>query len=139
MATLIRVDKNGTKYWEDDTCPKCGGSGRLPEYVDIYDGVCFKCSGSGKFHHTWKEYTPEHAAKLEERRLNKLRAKAPAANAKLFKVNGFNENGEMWIALGDTFTIKEELKAAGAKFDYVFFWHFDHEPADIPCYSRHSA
>ena len=24
---LIRTDKNGTQYWVDDRCPKCGGRG----------------------------------------------------------------------------------------------------------------
>lgn len=26
MEKLVRIDKNGTKYFENDVCPKCGGS-----------------------------------------------------------------------------------------------------------------
>lgn len=128
MATLVKTDRNGTKYWYEHRCPKCGGKGYIPGYEMIAGGVCFKCGGSGEFGHSWKEYTPEYAAKLEERRLKKLRAKAPEKNAKILKDNGFNEEGFMWIVLGDTYSIKEELKAAGAKFDPQFFWHFDHKP-----------
>lgn len=77
MATLIRIDRNGTKYYDGDIeCDRCGGKGiyytgvcngqLVPSWVD--HGVCFKCGGSGKVHGKWKEYTPEYAAKLEARR-----------------------------------------------------------------------
>lgn len=77
MATLIRVDRNGTKYFEGLVeCDRCGGKGiyyigvrngqPLPSWVD--NGVCFKCGGSGKVAGKWKEYTPEYEAKLEARR-----------------------------------------------------------------------
>lgn len=133
MAVITKIDRNGTKYWYEHTCPKCGGKGILPEYMTIESGICFKCRGTGEFGHTWKEYTPEYAAKLEERRLTKLRKKAPEINAKLFKEEGFNEEGFMWIVLGDTYSIKEELKAAGAKFNNRFYWHFDHEDNGYSC------
>lgn len=29
------------------TCPRCSGSGVLPEHTHVRAGVCFKCSGSG--------------------------------------------------------------------------------------------
>ena len=77
MATLIRVDRNGTKYFEGDVpCTRCDGKGiyiigvcngrPVPSWVD--GGVCFKCGGSGKEHGKWKEYTPEYEAKLEAKR-----------------------------------------------------------------------
>lgn len=77
MATLIRVDKNGTKYFEGEVkCDRCDGVGiyyigvhngrPLPSWVD--QGVCFKCGGTGKVHGKWKEYTPEYEAKLEAQR-----------------------------------------------------------------------
>jgi hypothetical protein len=28
-------------------CPRCRGTGRLPQYKRIQNGVCFKCTGSG--------------------------------------------------------------------------------------------
>lgn len=77
MAKLIRVDKNGTKYFEGLVeCDRCNGKGiyyigvhngrLLPSWVD--KGVCFKCLGRGKIEGKWKEYTPEYEAKLEARR-----------------------------------------------------------------------
>lgn len=81
MATLIRVDRNGTKYYEGMIpCDRCDGKGiyytgvcngqLVPSWVD--NGVCFKCGGVGKVHSKWKEYTPEYEEKLMARR----RAKA---------------------------------------------------------------
>ena len=77
MATLIRTDRNGTKYYEGyTTCPRCGGEGiyyigvnngqLVPSWVD--QGVCFQCNGAGKVISKWREYTPEYEAKLEARR-----------------------------------------------------------------------
>lgn len=77
MATLIRVDRNGTKYYEGLVeCDRCQGKGiyyigvhngrPVPSWVD--HGVCFKCGGTGKVEGKWKEYTPEYEAKLAARR-----------------------------------------------------------------------
>lgn len=132
MAILVRTDKNGTKYWYDENCPKCGGRGYIYGYEYIEGGRCFKCGGTGYYGHSWKEYTPEYAAKLEERRIAREKKKAPEKNAKFLRDNGFNEEGFTWIVLGNTFEIKEELKAAGAKFNNELLWHFDHEQSKYP-------
>jgi len=87
MAELIKIDRNGTKYYEGMiTCDRCGGKGiyfigvcngqLVPSWVDR--GVCFKCGGLGKVHGKWKEYTPEYAEKLEARRRAKAEAQAKA-------------------------------------------------------------
>ena len=126
-SKLLRIDKNGTKYWADDTCPKCGGKGVIDAYYYNEQGVCFLCGGSG-FHEThWKEYTPEYAQKLAGRRLAKAKKTAPERNAKFFKKEGFSEDGKAWIVLGNTFEIKDELKEAGCKWNNLLGWHFDHE------------
>lgn len=133
MATLIRIDKNGTKYWHSNKCPKCGGSGHIYGYEHVEGGMCFKCRGTGMGSQTWKEYTPEYAAKLAERRLAKARAKAPELNRKFLLKNGFNEDGITYVVLGDTYKIKEELKAAGAKFNPFLRWHFTSKNDTYPC------
>lgn len=80
MATLLRIDRNGTKYYQgEQDCPRCDGkgiyymgvcNGRLvPSPVD--NGVCFQCLGSGKVIEKWKEYTLEYEQKLQERREKK--------------------------------------------------------------------
>lgn len=127
--TLIKVDKNGTKYWREDDCTKCKGTGYISYYHYIDNGVCFNCGGTGIKPHTWKEYTPEYAAKLEAKRIEKAKKEAPEANAKYFKRIGFSADGEAWIVVGvNTFEVKDALKEAGAKFDYQIGWHFDREP-----------
>lgn len=133
MATLVRTDKNGTKYWVENKCPKCGGSGYLSCYGHVEGGVCFKCDGSGWFPHTWKEYTPEYAAKLADRRLAKARAKSDEVNKELFRKLGMNEDGKAWVVVGNTYEIKDQLKEAGAKYG-VIGWHFDHEQNEYPCF-----
>lgn len=85
MATLIRTDRNGTRYYEGLVeCDRCGGVGiyyigvhngkPLPSWVD--QGVCFKCSGRGKIEGKWKEYTPEYEAKLEAKRAKRAEEQA---------------------------------------------------------------
>lgn len=68
MAKLIRVDKNGTKYYEGLVpCERCGGAGGADKWA--YTGwTCYECGGTGKVAGSWKEYTPEYEAKLAERR-----------------------------------------------------------------------
>lgn len=77
MANLIKVDRNGTKYFEGEVpCTRCGGEGVYimgvcngkPVLSPVDNGICFKCGGSGKQLSKWKEYTPEYEAKLAARR-----------------------------------------------------------------------
>ena len=78
---LIKVDRNGTKYFMiDGKCDRCGGAGGADQWA--YTGwTCYKCGGTGKGKsEIIKEYTPEYEAKLEERRA-KRRAKWEAEHA----------------------------------------------------------
>ena len=129
---LIKTDKNGTKYWHcTDKCGKCGGTGIIRIYVPINGGDCFDCGGSGIVTWNEKEYTPEYEKKLEEQRKKRFEKKKAEAmahaaekNAEFFKKNGFDENGKTYFVLGNTYDIKEELKAQGAKWDNVSrHWH----------------
>lgn len=74
MATLIRIDRNGTKYWHGMIpCDRCGGIGGWDGWK--YTGwTCFKCGGTGKIEGDWKEYTPEYQAKLDARHKAKQEA-----------------------------------------------------------------
>lgn len=68
MAKLIKVDRNGTKYWEElVSCDRCGGAGGWDGW-SATGWKCYKCGGNGKMLDVRKEYTPEYEAKLAERR-----------------------------------------------------------------------
>lgn len=130
-----RTDRNGTRYFYDYTCPKCGGRKVLPEYNHIDGGVCYKCNGSGTVEKPTvvKVYTKVHGAKLEENRRVRAEKKAEErlANAKakrgewLTKLGFGNEDGTYVIyrVKGETFSVKEELKALGCKFQPCVGWY----------------
>lgn len=75
MRKLIKIDKNGTKYYADDTCRRCGGLGERSEWY--YTGrTCYECGGTGHSKvRIEKEYTDEFMQKLTERRAKKLAEK----------------------------------------------------------------
>ncbi len=121
-----KIDKNGTQYFASNVCRKCGGKGYLYGYEHIDGARCWRCGATGREDklYTWKVYTAEYAQKLADRQRAKMIAQAPETNAKIFKKWGFNADGKTYIVLGDTFTIKDELKAAGANYHDAFGWHF---------------
>lgn len=124
---VIKTYKTGTKLVEGE-CPRCDGTGIWTGW-GRKGGTCFRCEGSGIAR--WNVYTEEHLQELEEQKLRKLRKEAPEKNRKMFKWYGLNENGSAWVAVGNTFAIKEELKAAGAKFNSIYGWHFDHDMSEF--------
>ena len=133
---LVKVDKNGTKYWANYTCPRCGGAGWMDCYRHVDGGRCFDCGGSGVAHKPsiWKEYTEEYAAKLaeqrakrEQKRIAKLTAELPQTKTRWYENNNFNSQGETFLFLGDTYAMKEDIKAAGGSFNGILGWHIDHE------------
>lgn len=129
--TLMKVDKNGTKYWHNVcTCPRCGGTGIVNIYIPINGGECFECNGCGRIEYIDKEYTEEYLEKLEarrkkaeEKRLEKHKAEADKLNKSLFERNGYNEEGFTFVALGNTYEVRETLRQKGFKFDKVLGWH----------------
>ena len=126
MATLTRIDKNGTKYYTESKCPKCGGRG----YIDCYDhveaGRCFLCDGSGYHEHSWKEYTPEYQEKLNAKRLAKAIKEAPVRNAKLWASIGLADDGSAWI-VSNKYAKGADMKPLGARWNPVLGWFFKTE------------
>lgn len=134
---LVKTDKNGTQYFHcTDRCGKCGGTGIINMYIPINGGECFDCGGSGISEWDEKEYTPEYEAKLqaqrekrEAKKLEKAKAEAAEKNAEFFQNNGFTQDGKTYFVLGNTYEIKEELKAQGAKWDNASkHWHMATKP-----------
>lgn len=132
--TLNRVDRNGTHYYTDCKCPKCGGTGNIYYYAHVEGGVCFLCGGSGVHPTQVVVRRIEYQRVLDAKRLERARKAAPAMNAAFFEREGFSKDGKTYIVLGDTYAIREDLKAAGAKFSYNLGWHF---PEPNPNYATH--
>ena len=124
-ATLVKTDKNGTRYYESDDCPKCGGSGVIREYGHIEGGICFKCQGSGFFHHSWREMTQEYTERLGQLRLAREARKEAEFDANIaehYKALGLTAEGHAFMVMDNTFGRKEELKVAGARFNGAFWY-----------------
>lgn len=130
----VRTDKNGTRYYQSCECDKCEGRGVIPYFAHVDSGVCFKCGGRGVLDRarTMKIMTEEHAAKLQANRLAKARANADNKNKATLKAWGFNENGETWAVLGNTYEIKDTLKALGAKYNPIIGWHLTEDTDEYP-------
>lgn len=125
---LIKTDRNGTKYYRvKDICPRCGGRG---EYIrGINFGVCFLCHGTGVKEYTVKEYTPEHAAKLEARRKAKAAEQAEAAKLRTtehkdefverrYAEFGCGKDGIGYALTGKTYGVKDRIKQNGGRWIY---------------------
>jgi len=131
---IERVDKNGTEHWVDHNCPKCAGTGYLPGYEFIDGARCWRCNATGYSTHRYKKMTPEYEAKLETARVAKTRKKNLAERADFLARNGFNVDGLIFVVIGKTFEIKDDLKAAGAKFSFTFAsWYFSERPEAYAC------
>lgn len=130
-----RTDRNGTRYFCDDTCKRCGGKGVIQYYAYVDGGVCYECGGSGRSSRSEiiKVYTPEHAAKLAAAR-DKREAERKAARLKDFEENwntklegyGFgieDGKGVCYRVVGNTYEIKDQLKELGCKFKSSLGWY----------------
>ncbi|MBQ8331160.1 MAG: hypothetical protein IJX94_01505 [Clostridia bacterium] len=135
---FIKIDKNGTKIYHDWTCPRCGGAGESEAWAHT-GRTCYECEGSGRRHKPAivKHYTPEHEAKLNAKREKRIAERIEKAKVedypKALKRNGFGEDGVGYVYTGNTFAIKDELKAGGARFSFALHWVSPKPIADFPC------
>jgi hypothetical protein len=130
-----RIDRNGTKHQVVETnCDRCGGQGGSQAWA--YTGyTCFKCGGTGRMQEKRVIYTPEHEAKLaaqrekrNQKKIAEIKANAEAANKEKLEKWGYNQE-KIYMVLGNTYEKREELKAAGARFNnQVGNWFFTEKP-----------
>lgn len=135
----IRTDKNGTQYFHDITCRRCGGAGASEAWA-LTGYTCYECGGSGitPFNpQVVKVYTPEYEAKLKAQRekraakkLEELKAQAQATRNQWIEEH-FPE-GKIYVVTGDTYSIYEDLKAMGAIYSYKTGWYFKHAQDKYP-------
>lgn len=131
-----RTDRNGTRYFVDWTCDRCGGRGGWEGWPGF---TCYDCGGSGRDDkgHIVKIYTPEHAAKLAKQREARAKkaeaervANAIANRGENLRNAGFGQeeiDGVVtWViyrVVGNTFEIKDTLKTLGCKFKPQVGWY----------------
>ena len=129
----VRTDKNGTKYFHDYTCSRCGGAGGSDKWRET-GWTCYECGGSGRrpFNHPQivKEYTPEYRAKLDaaaakrhEKRVAQARLENVAKQAEWKQNQGFVNDLIHVSTIKDTYSIKCQAKEAGGKYRF-FGWIF---------------
>lgn len=129
--SYVRTDKNGTRYFNDYTCERCGGRGGWEGWPGF---TCYDCGGAGISDKPYviKVYTPEHAAKLAaqrearaKQREEERRQKAINERDKNLLAAGFGKEDVFVIyrVVGNTYEIKDALKALGCKFNPTVGWY----------------
>ena len=123
-------------------CPRCNGLGIIVARVEndrmipipVDGGICYKCNGGKYFTKEVRLYTKKEFETMEKnkerariRRQEELKAKMEAEyehkKAVWLETHGFAEDGSSYIITGETYSIKDELKEAGFRFDPVLLWH----------------
>lgn len=135
----IRTDKNGTKIYHDFTCKRCGGAGASNAWA-LTGYTCYECGGKGitPFNpQVIKVYTPEYEEKLKAQREKRaaqreaeLKAQAEAERQEWIK-DHFPE-GKIYVFVGDTYKIHNDLKADGATYTRNTGWYFKHAQDKYP-------
>lgn len=119
-------------------CSRCNATGNYS--YNILDGtMCYGCRGNKYIINEVRAYTEKEYNTMQRanERAKERKAEARAAkekdlidNAEKYKLEvakklGFSDEGKIYIVCGgDTYTIKDQLKELGAKFDYTFKWFF---------------
>lgn len=129
--SYVRVDRNGTRYFNDYTCCRCGGKGGWEGWPGY---TCYDCGGAGYTDKAtvFKVYTPEHAAKLEAQRQERARKREEERRQKAIEERdknllaaGFGKEDVYVIyrVVGNTYEIKDTLKSLGCKFNPAVGWY----------------
>lgn len=99
-----------------------------------YGGVCLKCGGAGFVTKEVRLYTEAEAAKMEaanerarvkreaERRA-KMEAEFEQKRLKWLSDNEFTKEGKTYVITGDSYSIKDDLKENGFRYNPVLKWH----------------
>ena len=117
-------------------CKRCGGSGHYM-YNQLDGTKCYGCMGSGIQTDIVRAYTAKEKAAMDRAAVRRVERKAQEEQEKLqrnlankdqlmkafFEKHGFNEDGETFVVLGDSYSIKDELKEKGFKYDPILKWH----------------
>lgn len=101
-------------------CDNCNGTGYIPHYNHVENGICFKCMGSGFV--IEKQYSKEELKKKEQK-ANKKRF------ASLKELRGFKNTDILYLIEDEnTYNKKDEIKKDGAIWNWFFRkWVFEND------------
>ena len=133
-------EKDGKPYITiEGKCDKCGGSGRIEYFSHIDSGICYLCGGRGIWRKDVRVYSQKEYKAMEkrnqkaaEKKEHELEEKRKNAKAKWFSSNGFTDDGITYMLVGNTFSIKDELKTRGWKYNNILKWHGSEPIEDFP-------
>lgn len=106
-------------------CPKCGGSGNYQNF-----GTCYRCNGAGYVIEETRLFTLEEKKVYEEAKAaeesdferEQITAEQEAKQNWLER-NNFDKDGNTFIVVGDSYSIKDKLKSLGFKYSDYIKWH----------------
>lgn len=136
-------EKNGKPYIKiKKKCDRCSGHGIIvarvengqPIPIPVDGGICYACWGKGYFIKEVRLYTEQEFERMEaandrarqkkaEEREKKMKAEFEEKRLAWLEKNNFSTDGYTYIITGDSYSIKDELKAGGWHFDPVIKWH----------------
>lgn len=144
-------DKNKLVTKVKTECPRCSGKGIIISRVEngklipipVDGGICYSCLGKKYIEKIVRLYTKseyERMEKANEKAKEKRRAEQEEKMKREFahkkkiwdKTNGFNEDGYTYIILGNSFSIKDQLKEAGFRYSGILKRWMKGEPTGIP-------
>lgn len=109
-------------------CPRCGGSGHYA-YNPVYGTTCFQCNGAGKVVKEVRWYTDAERARMDKAADKRAEDRAAKIIAHRLYINGPEKNGfgtadgHITMLVGNSYPVKDQLKAAGCKYSPVFGWY----------------
>ena len=119
------------------TCDKCGGTGLIASRVENNqivpisrdNGICYRCAGTGIVTKTVRWYNQRELIQMENAEIKREQEKENKAKAEFAKnkeawlqANGFSAEGT-YVLTGETYSIKDELRENGWKYNKVLMWH----------------
>lgn len=146
-AEIISINEETHKAHIKIKCPRCNGLGIIVSRVEngkmipipVDSGICYLCNGE-KYISKWvKAYTEKEYAQYlraqerarerkkekEEARLQELRDNSEANKKNLLGKWGYNvESPTIYLVIGNTYEIKDELKARGGRYNPALNWYF---------------
>lgn len=146
-AEIISINEETHKAHIKIKCPRCNGLGIIVSRVEngkmipipVDSGICYLCNGE-KYISKWvKAYTEKEYAQYlrtqerarerkkekEEARLQELKDNSEANKKNLLGKWGYNvENPTIYLVIGNTYEIKEELKTRGGRYNPALNWYF---------------